>query len=151
MSRRSDLTHLINDIMEKQKTITKKINKATKEIENFQENIDIFERSLHELDKSIQRIQENNANDYMLPLHEKVKNNEKKTLDEFKKQQSNLILALTRYNAEATQLDTELTRLTVLFAQESLSMKNGSWNRSRKDGSNRKGGRKRNTRKNKNK
>jgi septation ring formation regulator EzrA len=149
MSRRSDLPHLINDIMKNQKTITKEMNKLTKEIKEIQENIDIFERSLHELDK---RIEENNVPDFMLDLHAKVKNSTTATLLQHKEQQSNLILALTRYNAEATQLDTELTRLTVLFAQQSLSTEyRPRVHGSRKYKSNSRGGRKRKTRKNKNK
>jgi len=140
MSRRSDLTHLthlINDIMEKQKTITKEINKVTKEIKEIQGDIDIFENSLHELDK---RIEENNVPDYMLKMHAKVKNSTTTTLLQHKEQQSNLILALTRYNEEITRLDNQLKSTSVLLAKESLSMKYRS---------NRKGGR--NTRKNKNK
>ena len=137
MSRRSDLIHLINDIMEKQKTITKEINKLTREIKKFQENIDIFENSLHELDK---RIQENNVPEYLLKMHAKVKNSTTTTLGEHKEQQSNLILALTRCNEEITRLDNQLKSTSVLLAKESLSMKYRS---------NRKGGRK--TRKNKNK
>jgi peptidoglycan hydrolase CwlO-like protein len=137
MSRRSDLTQLINDIMENQKTITKEINKVTKEIKEIQGNIDIFERSLHELDK---RIKENNVPDYMLNLHAKVKNSTTATLHQYKEDQNNLILALTRCNEEITRLDNQLKSTSVLFAKESLSMKHMS---------NRKGGR--NTRKNKNK
>jgi peptidoglycan hydrolase CwlO-like protein len=144
MSRRSDLTHLINDIMKNQKTITKEINKVTKEIKEIQGDIDIFENSLHELDK---RIEENNLPDYMLKIHAKVKNSTTATLRQYKEHQSNLKSALTRYNEEIIRLDNQLTSTTVLFAQKSLSMKNGSW----KYKSNSRGGRKRNTRKNKNK